>query len=32
MLAKVSYTKVPCPSRSARAIVDYHRKEAPGSS
>src|SRR3954464_9658391 len=31
LLAKVSYTKTPVPEAFRRAIVDYHRKEAPGS-
>ena len=31
LLAKVSYTKVAVPEPFRRAIVDYHRKEAPGS-
>ena len=31
MLAKVSYAKVAVPEPFRRAIVDYHRKEAPGS-
>ena len=31
MLAKVSYAKVPVAEPFRRAIVDYHRKEAPGS-
>ena len=30
-LAKVSYVKVPIPQPFRRAIVDYHRKELPGS-
>ena len=30
-LAKVSYQKVQVPEPFRRAIVDYHRKEAPGS-
>jgi lipoprotein-anchoring transpeptidase ErfK/SrfK len=31
LLAKVSYVKTPVPEAFRRAIVDYHRKEAPGS-
>src|SRR4051794_16538562 len=31
MLAKVSYVKTPVAEPFRRAIVDYHRKEAPGS-
>jgi lipoprotein-anchoring transpeptidase ErfK/SrfK len=31
MLAKTSYAKVPVAEPFRRAIVDYHRKEAPGS-
>src|ERR1700709_2641164 len=31
LLAKVSYAKVPVAEPFRRAIVDYHRKEAPGS-
>ncbi len=31
MLSKVSYAKVPVAEPFRRAIVDYHRKEAPGS-
>src|SRR4029078_12741651 len=31
LLAKVSYAKTPVPEAFRRAIVDYHRKEAPGS-
>jgi lipoprotein-anchoring transpeptidase ErfK/SrfK len=31
LLAKVRYTNVPIPEPFRRAIVDYHRKEAPGS-
>ncbi|KIZ33779.1 MULTISPECIES: L,D-transpeptidase [Rhodopseudomonas] len=31
LLAKVSYTKTPVAEPFRRAIVDYHRKEAPGS-
>src|ERR1700712_3022839 len=31
LLAKVSYTKVAVAEPFRRAIVDYHRKEAPGS-
>src|SRR6201989_1911576 len=31
MLAKTSYAKVPVGEPFRRAIVDYHRKEAPGS-
>ena len=31
LLAKVSYVKTPVPEVFRRAIVDYHRKEAPGS-
>jgi lipoprotein-anchoring transpeptidase ErfK/SrfK len=31
LLAKVSYQKTPVPEAFRRAIVDYHRKEAPGS-
>jgi lipoprotein-anchoring transpeptidase ErfK/SrfK len=31
LLAKVSYVKTPVPEPFRRAIVDYHRKEAPGS-
>jgi lipoprotein-anchoring transpeptidase ErfK/SrfK len=31
LLAKVSYVKTPVPAPFRRAIVDYHRKEAPGS-
>ncbi|GAB1717155.1 MAG: ErfK/YbiS/YcfS/YnhG [Nitrobacter sp.] len=31
LLAKVSYTKTPVAAPFRRAIVDYHRKEAPGS-
>src|SRR5947208_15303166 len=31
LLAKVSYTKTPVPEAFRRAIVDYHRKQAPGS-
>jgi lipoprotein-anchoring transpeptidase ErfK/SrfK len=30
-LAKVSYVKTPVPEPFRRAIVEYHRKEAPGS-
>src|SRR6266403_5319369 len=30
LLAKVSYVKTPVPEAFRRAIVDYHRKEAPG--
>jgi len=30
-LAKVSYVKTPVPEMFRRAIVEYHRKEAPGS-
>jgi lipoprotein-anchoring transpeptidase ErfK/SrfK len=30
LLSKVSYTKVAVPEPFRRAIVDYHRKEAPG--
>src|SRR6266851_5258456 len=30
-LAKVRYTNTPVPEPFRRAIVDYHRKEAPGS-
>src|ERR1700741_4031158 len=30
-LAKIRYTNVPIPEPFRRAIVDYHRKEAPGS-
>src|SRR5258708_34396530 len=30
-LAKVSYVKTPVPEGFRRAIVDYHRSEAPGS-
>lgn len=30
-LAKVSYVKTPVPEAFRRAIVDYHRQEAPGS-
>jgi lipoprotein-anchoring transpeptidase ErfK/SrfK len=30
-LARVSYAKVPIPEPFRRAIVEYHRKEAPGS-
>ncbi|HET6838429.1 MAG TPA: L,D-transpeptidase, partial [Bradyrhizobium sp.] len=31
LLAKVRYEKVDVPEQYRRAIVDYHRKEAPGS-
>src|SRR6266513_5080993 len=31
LLSKVSYVKTPVPEAFRRAIVDYHRKEAPGS-
>src|SRR5947209_15460937 len=31
LLAKVSHTKTPVPEAFRRAIVDYHRKEGPGS-
>src|ERR1700750_149144 len=31
LLAKIRYTNVPIPEPFRRAIVDYHRKEAPGS-
>ena len=31
LLSKVSYVKTPMPEAFRRAIVDYHRKEAPGS-
>src|SRR5258707_1726285 len=31
MLAKVSYVKTPVAEPFRRAIVDYHRREAPGS-
>src|SRR5256885_10064946 len=31
LLAKVSYVKTPVPEAFRRAIVDYHRREAPGS-
>src|SRR6267154_5468498 len=31
LLAKTSYAKVPVAEPFRRAIVDYHRKEAPGS-
>src|ERR1700709_2146929 len=31
LLAKVSYVKTPVPEAFRRAIVEYHRKEAPGS-
>ena len=31
LLAKVRYDNVPVPEAFRRAIVDYHRKEAPGS-
>jgi lipoprotein-anchoring transpeptidase ErfK/SrfK len=31
LLAKVSYVKTPVPEMFRRAIVEYHRKEAPGS-
>src|SRR3984957_2874939 len=31
LLAKVRYTNVPVPEPFRRAIVEYHRKEAPGS-
>jgi lipoprotein-anchoring transpeptidase ErfK/SrfK len=31
LLAKVRYENVPIPDAFRRAIVDYHRKEAPGS-
>ena len=31
LLAKVSYDKVPVSAPFRRAIVDYHRKELPGS-
>src|SRR5260221_13245043 len=31
LLAKVSYVKTPVPEAFRRAIVDDHRKEAPGS-
>jgi lipoprotein-anchoring transpeptidase ErfK/SrfK len=31
LLAKIRYTNVPVPEPFRRAIVDYHRKEAPGS-
>src|SRR6267154_675005 len=31
LLAKVSYVKTPVPEAFRRAIVDYHRHEAPGS-
>ena len=31
LLAKVSYTKVAVAEPFRRAIVDYHRKESPGS-
>ena len=30
LLSKVSYTKTAVPEPFRRAIVDYHRKEAPG--
>ena len=30
LLSKVSYTKIAVPEPFRRAIVDYHRKEAPG--
>src|SRR5215469_8096164 len=30
-LSKIRYTNVPIPEPFRRAIVDYHRKEAPGS-
>src|ERR1700684_2032352 len=31
LLAKIRYTNVPVPEAFRRAIVEYHRKEAPGS-
>ena len=31
LLSKVSYVKTPVPEAFRRAIVDYHRREAPGS-
>src|ERR1700748_3525134 len=31
LLAKIRYTNTPVPEPFRRAIVDYHRKEAPGS-
>ena len=31
LLAKIRYTNVPVPEHFRRAIVEYHRKEAPGS-
>ena len=31
LLAKVSYVKTPVPEAFRRAIVEYHRREAPGS-
>jgi lipoprotein-anchoring transpeptidase ErfK/SrfK len=31
LLAKIRYTNVPVAEPFRRAIVDYHRKEAPGS-
>src|SRR6201747_1630390 len=31
LLAKVSYVKTPVPEAFRRAIVDYHRRETPGS-
>jgi lipoprotein-anchoring transpeptidase ErfK/SrfK len=31
LLAKIRYTNVPVPAPFRRAIVEYHRKEAPGS-
>ena len=31
LLAKIRYTNVPIPEPFRRAIVEYHRKEAPGS-
>ena len=31
LLSKVSYTRTPVATSFRRAIVDYHRKEAPGS-
>src|SRR5450631_2307083 len=31
LLSKVSYAKTPVPEAFRRAIVDYHRREAPGS-